>query len=117
MSIVIIIMIIVMVVVVAAAMVLIVMRNAHIGTGSEGATVRIYIEKYAPPSERAALLLPAALALAPLVELALQLTQETLPTHFPDTSQTPLLAPLFELALPLTQVREFTGRREPTVIT
>ena len=59
------------------------------GTGSVGATVRLYIEKYQPPGEAALLLLPMADALAPLVELALE----------------------------ITQVRELTGRAEPTVIT
>lgn len=59
------------------------------GTGSVGATIRLYIEKYTPPTEPAALEAETADALAPLVELALQ----------------------------LSQVREMTGRDAPTVIT
>jgi len=59
------------------------------GTGSVGATVRIYIERYTPPGDDAALLAETAAALSPLVELALE----------------------------LTQVRELTGRDAPTVIT
>jgi len=59
------------------------------GTGSVGATVRMYIEKYQSAEDHAALEMEAAEALAPLVKLALD----------------------------LAQVREFTGRDEPTVIT
>ena len=59
------------------------------GTGSVGATVRMYIERYTPPSQPEALGLDTADALEPLVALALE----------------------------LAQVRELTGRDEPTVIT
>ncbi|KAL3923333.1 MAG: hypothetical protein SGPRY_004251 [Prymnesium sp.] len=59
------------------------------GTGSVGATVRMYIEKYQPPDDEDALMMDVAEALEPLVELALD----------------------------FAQVREFTGRDEPTVIT
>lgn len=59
------------------------------GTGSVGATVRIYIERYQPPDDEAALGAETAAALAPLVELALE----------------------------MTKVAEFTGRDKPTVIT
>lgn len=59
------------------------------GTGSEGATVRMYIEKYAPPSDEAGLAMETADALAPLIALGLE----------------------------LSQVRELTGRDAPTVIT
>eukprot|EP00308_Calcidiscus_leptoporus_P021431 CAMPEP_0119359354 /NCGR_PEP_ID=MMETSP1334-20130426/7261_1 /TAXON_ID=127549 /ORGANISM="Calcidiscus leptoporus, Strain RCC1130" /LENGTH=635 /DNA_ID=CAMNT_0007374013 /DNA_START=99 /DNA_END=2006 /DNA_ORIENTATION=+ len=63
------------------------------GTGSVGATVRLYIERYQPAASRTGqphlLLLSTADALRSLVALALE----------------------------LTQVREFTGREEPTVIT
>ena len=59
------------------------------GTGSVGATVRMYIERYQPPDDAAALEAGTADALAPLVDLALS----------------------------LSQVREITGRDEPTVIT
>ena len=59
------------------------------GTGSVGATVRIYIERYQPPGDDAALLANATDALRPLVDLALH----------------------------LSQVRELTGREAPTVIT
>ena len=59
------------------------------GTGSVGATVRMYIERYQPPDDAAALEAETADALAPLVDLALS----------------------------LSQVREITGRDEPTVIT
>ena len=59
------------------------------GTGSVGATVRIYIEKYQPPGDEEALGAETAQALAPLVDLALE----------------------------LTQIAELTGRDAPTVIT
>jgi phosphoglucomutase len=59
------------------------------GTGSEGATVRIYIERYQRPGSDEALLAEATTALAPLVSLALK----------------------------MTMVRELTGRDQPTVIT
>jgi len=59
------------------------------GTGSVGATVRIYIEKYAPPGDEAALSMETADALAPLIALGLE----------------------------LSHVRELTGRDAPTVIT
>lgn len=59
------------------------------GTGSVGATVRIYIEKYTPPEDEAGLALETAEALQPLIDLGLQ----------------------------LSQVRELTGRDAPTVIT
>ena len=59
------------------------------GTGSVGATVRMYIEKYQAPDAADALEMETADALKPLVDLALD----------------------------LAQVREFTGRDEPTVIT
>ena len=45
------------------------------GTGSVGATVRIYIEAYQPPDDEAALGAETAAALAPLVELALETTK------------------------------------------
>ena len=57
--------------------------------GSVGATVRIYIEKYQPPGDEEALGAETAQALAPLVDLALE----------------------------LTQIAELTGRDAPTVIT
>ncbi len=57
------------------------------GTGSVGATVRLYVEKYeADPSK---LQMDTAVALAPLVEVALS----------------------------LSQIKTFTGRTAPTVIT
>ena len=60
------------------------------GTGSVGATIRVYIERYAPPAAGAALLdLPTAEALQGLARVALQ----------------------------LTQVERLTGRDAPTVIT
>jgi phosphoglucomutase len=59
------------------------------GTGSVGATVRIYVEKYQPPRDEKALGAETAQALAPLVDLALE----------------------------LTQIAELTGRDAPTVIT
>jgi len=59
------------------------------GTGSVGATVRIYIERYQPPDDAAALEADSGDALAPLVALALD----------------------------LSRVKEFTGRDAPTVIT
>jgi len=61
------------------------------GTGSVGATVRMYIEKYTAPADddEAALAMETADALASLISLGLQ----------------------------LSQVQEFTGREAPTVIT
>ena len=59
------------------------------GTGSVGATVRMYIEKYTPPGDEAALAMETADALAPLIELGLE----------------------------LSQVQQLTGRDAPTVIT
>lgn len=57
------------------------------GTGSQGATVRLYVEKYSNN--------PAEYANA---------TQEA-------------LKPLIDVALELSQLRKYTGRDEPTVIT
>ncbi|KAF9902611.1 Phosphoglucomutase-2 [Linnemannia zychae] len=57
------------------------------GTGSQGATVRLYVEKY-----------------------------ESNPTKYEDKTQE-ALRPLIEVALKLSQLTEFTGRKEPTVIT
>uniref|UniRef100_A0A7S3AFU7 Alpha-D-phosphohexomutase alpha/beta/alpha domain-containing protein n=1 Tax=Haptolina ericina TaxID=156174 RepID=A0A7S3AFU7_9EUKA len=60
------------------------------GTGSVGATVRMYIEKYVPPTDgEEALEMDVAEALDPLVGIALE----------------------------FAQVRELLGRDEPTVIT
>jgi len=59
------------------------------GTGSVGATVRMYIEQYVPPGDEAALALEPAIALAPLIALGLE----------------------------LSQVQVLTGRDAPTVIT
>jgi phosphoglucomutase len=55
----------------------------------EGATVRMYIEKYTPPGDEAALAMETADALAPLIALGLE----------------------------LSQVQQLTGRDAPTVIT
>jgi phosphoglucomutase len=60
------------------------------GTGSVGATIRIYLERYMP-------------ATAPAEQLALETADA--------------LAPLINLALELSQVHELTGRDAPTVIT
>ena len=59
------------------------------GTGSVGATIRIYMEEYASADHPEALAMETADALAPLVHLALE----------------------------LSQIREITGREAPTVIT
>lgn len=59
------------------------------GTGSVGATVRMYIEKYTPPGDVDALSMDTADALAPLIALGLD----------------------------LSQVQQLTGRDAPTVIT
>ena len=60
------------------------------GTGSVGATIRMYIEQYTPPSAG---------------EAALDM----------DTAEA--LAPLISLGLELSQVQQLTGRDAPTVIT
>jgi phosphoglucomutase len=57
------------------------------GTGSQGATVRLYVEKY---SENAA--------------------------EYADDAQVGL-KPLIDVALELSELETFTGRKEPTVIT
>jgi len=57
------------------------------GTGSQGATVRLYVEKY-----------------------------ESNPAKYEDKTQD-ALRPLIQVALELSQLTEFTGRKEPTVIT
>ncbi|KAF9314426.1 Phosphoglucomutase-2 [Podila horticola] len=57
------------------------------GTGSHGATVRLYVEKY-----------------------------ESNPAKYEDKTQD-ALRPLIQVALNLSKLTEFTGREEPTVIT
>lgn len=57
------------------------------GTGSQGATVRLYVEKYSDKSAEYA-----------------NATQEA-------------LKPLIDVALELSQLEKYTGRKEPTVIT
>ncbi|KAG0317129.1 Phosphoglucomutase-2 [Dissophora globulifera] len=57
------------------------------GTGSHGATVRLYVEKY-----------------------------EADPSKFEDKTQE-ALRPLIDVALAISKLTEFTGRKEPTVIT
>ncbi|KAG0030179.1 Phosphoglucomutase-2 [Podila clonocystis] len=57
------------------------------GTGSHGATVRLYVEKY-----------------------------ESNPAKYEDKTQD-ALRPLIQVALELSKLTEFTGRKEPTVIT
>ena len=57
------------------------------GTGSSGATIRVYIEQYEPDASEAST--PASEKLAPLVNLALS----------------------------MSRMEEYTGRTEPTVIT
>lgn len=57
------------------------------GTGSQGATVRLYVEKY-----------------------------ESNPAKYEDKTQD-ALRPLIQVALELSQLTKFTGRKEPTVIT
>ncbi|KAJ1677484.1 hypothetical protein EV182_006079, partial [Spiromyces aspiralis] len=59
------------------------------GTGSQGATIRIYIEKYQEPGDLSKLTEDAQVALKPLVDVALE----------------------------ISRIQEFTGRSEPTVIT
>ncbi|KAA8499052.1 Phosphoglucomutase, chloroplastic [Porphyridium purpureum] len=57
------------------------------GTGSAGATIRMYIEKYEPDATQT------------------------------DKDAQVALKPLIDLALEVSQLKEFTGRNEPTVIT
>lgn len=57
------------------------------GTGSQGATVRLYVEKYSDN-----------------------------PAEYANDTQV-ALKPLIDVALELSQLKEFTGRTEPTVIT
>ena len=58
-----------------------------LGTGVAGATIRMYLEKYAPPD----------------ADLTL---------HAFD-----VVKPIADLALEISKLKEFTGRDEPTVIT
>lgn len=60
------------------------------GTGSQGATIRVYFEKYEAAEGGAE-----------------RLEQDTQAA----------LKPLIELALTKSRLRELTGRKEPTVIT
>jgi phosphoglucomutase len=57
------------------------------GTGSSGATIRVYIEKYSNDKAQY------------------------------DKDAADVLKPLIETALKISKLEEFTGRREPTVIT
>uniref|UniRef100_A0A7R9VR71 Uncharacterized protein n=1 Tax=Chlamydomonas euryale TaxID=1486919 RepID=A0A7R9VR71_9CHLO len=57
------------------------------GTGSSGATIRLYIEQYSSDASQ----------------------------YGVDAQQ--VLAPIINLALELSQMKELTGRQEPTVIT
>jgi phosphoglucomutase len=57
------------------------------GTGTEGATLRVYVESYEPDPAK----------------------------HRGDSQSA--LAPLIDIALQLSQIRERTGRGAPTVIT
>ena len=57
------------------------------GTGSSGATVRLYVDSYEDDPER-----------------------------IPQDAQV-MLKPLVEIALKMSKLRELTGRQEPTVIT
>lgn len=57
------------------------------GTGSQGATVRLYVEKYSNN-----------------------------PKEYPEDAQVGL-KPLIDVALELSELEKFTGRKEPTVIT
>lgn len=60
------------------------------GTGSQGATVRMYVERYVAPAAGAA-------------ELATETAQG--------------LKGLIEVALEISKLKEFLGREKPTVIT
>ena len=57
------------------------------GTGSSGATIRMYIDSYEADKSQ----------------------------HMKDAQE--VLKPLVEIALGISQLRELTGRQEPTVIT
>jgi phosphoglucomutase len=78
------------------------------GTGSVGATIRLYVEKYVPPPEGSPPPKPADPDAPPTVRTAapelLVPTQEA-------------LGSLVQAALKLSRLREITGRDEPSVIT
>ncbi|CAI7874782.1 unnamed protein product [Closterium sp. NIES-54] len=59
----------------------------HQGTGSAGATIRVYVEQYEPDVAR----------------------------HGLDAQEA--LKPLIDIALSVSKLQEFTGRDKPTVIT
>lgn len=65
-------------------------RGACIGTGSSGATIRMYVEQYVPPEAGAEKLNADAAA---------------------------TLQPLVNVALTLSNMAKLTGRDKPTVIT
>lgn len=64
------------------------------GTGSSGATIRLYIERYVAPADAAAQLVAG---------------------EMPPTAE--VLAPLAQVALEVSQLQALTGRDAPTVIT
>ncbi|PPS19168.1 hypothetical protein GOBAR_AA01403 [Gossypium barbadense] len=85
------------------------------GTGSEGATIRLYIEQYEKDSSKTGR--DSQGALAPLFDAYLQVVDGSVSKHqgirflFEDGSR------LVEVALKLSKMLEFTGRSAPTVIT
>lgn len=83
------------------------------GTGSEGATIRLYIEQYEKDSSKTGR--ESADALAPLVSyLEASFNYIVFPPNFDIGS---FILAQVEVALKLSKMQEFTGRSAPTVIT
>lgn len=86
------------------------------GTGSEGATIRVYIEQYEEDPSKTGR--DSQEALAPLVRLLfLSRCDQTFFRFNHQANLKDLMALQVEVALKLSKMQEFTGRSAPTVIT
>lgn len=92
------------------------------GTGSEGATIRVYIEQYEKDSSKTGR--DSQDALAPLVKFYHNdfghlplLVYIWLISGTPLLKLDSLLSSQVDIALKLSKMQEFTGRSAPTVIT
>ncbi|XP_038974618.1 phosphoglucomutase, chloroplastic [Phoenix dactylifera] len=72
------------------------------GTGSAGATIRIYIEQFEPDVSKHEM--DAQIALNPLIVISLYYATKDLPT----------VDGVLDLALSISKLKEFTGREKPT---
>lgn len=86
------------------------------GTGSAGATVRIYVEQFEPDVSRHDM--DAQMALKPLIGLCDAFFADVLLRCSSITILTnDIIDNVSELALSVSKLKEFTGREKPTVIT